>query len=216
MLRLSNALTRAEVEAAIEIGIAAAHDAAQAGSNLLACGEMGIGNTATAALLMSRLLDMPIEDCVGRGTGLDDVGLARKTETLRAVLERHADASSEPWALLEAFGGLEIAAMCGVFIGGAQNGLTLLIDGFIASTALALAVELAPAVADYAILCHLSAERGHARLSEHLVARGALPPLLDLGLRLGEGTGAALALPLVKASAVFLSEMADLPGEVAP
>lgn len=213
---VENALTADEVEAALQVGFDAAQAATRAGSNALACGEMGIGNTATAALLMSRLLAIPIEDCAGRGTGLDDAGLARKIEVLRGVTEFHADAPREPLALLRAFGGLEIAAMCGAFLGGAQAQMTLLCDGFIASVALALASKIAPATADYAILCHLSAERGHALLCEHLVERGALPPLLDLGLRLGEGTGAALALPLVKASAAFINEMADLPGEVAP
>ena len=211
---MQESLTAAEVEAALQIGFDAAQSAATSGSNVLACGEMGIGNTATAALLMSRLFDFPIEQCAGRGTGLDDAGLARKIEVLRDVLALHAGVPREPCALLRAFGGLEIAAMCGAFIGGAHHGTTLLIDGFIASVALALAIELAPAIADYAILCHLSAERGHARLSERLIEAGALPPLLDLGLRLGEGTGAALALPLVRASVTFLNEMADLPGDV--
>ncbi len=211
-----NALTRDEVEAAMQIGLEAAQVAARSNSNVLACGEMGIGNTATAALLMSRLLEWPIETCAGRGTGLDDAGLERKIEVLSQVLARHADAPREAIALLSAFGGLEIAAMCGAFLGAASERMTILCDGFIASVALALAVEIAPATACYAILCHLSAERGHAKLSRYLVERGALPPLLDLGLRLGEGTGAALALPLVRASAAFLNEMADLPAEVAP
>lgn len=213
---IENALIPAEVEAAIQVGFEAARAATRSGSNVVACGEMGIGNTATAALLMSRLLDLPIEICAGRGTGLDDAGLKHKIEILQCVLARHADAPPSPLALLRAFGGLEIAAMCGAFLGGACEKMTLLCDGFIASVALALAIEIAPATAQYAILCHLSAERGHAILCEHLVERGALPPLLDLGLRLGEGTGAALALPLVKASAAFVNEMADLPAEVAP
>lgn len=210
------ALTRDEVETALQVGANAAREAHERGSNLLGCGEMGIGNTATAALLMSRLLNLPISDCAGRGTGLDDAGLSHKIAVLERVLALHADGPSEPLALLQAFGGLEIAAMCGAWLEGASRNMILLVDGFIASVALALAVAIAPEVAQRAILCHLSAERGHALLCEHLVERGALSPLLDLKMRLGEGTGAALALPIVEASAAFLSEMADLPDGAAP
>ena len=198
------ALTADEVAQALETGARIARDAAAEGFEILALGEMGIGNTASAALLMHRLAPAPLAECVGRGTGHDDAGLARK----RAALERAAARSdaTEATAVLAGFGGLEIAMMAGAVIGAASARVPVLIDGFIASAAALSAIRLVPASLDYCVFCHRSAEQGHRRMLEAL----GVEPLIDLGLRLGEGTGALLALPLVRAASRLLSDVATL------
>ena len=198
------ALTVEEVAQALETGARIARDAAAEGFEILALGEMGIGNTASAALLMHRLTPAPLAECVGRGTGHDDAGLARKL----AVLERAAARSdaTEPAAVLAEFGGLEIAMMTGAVIGAASARIPVLVDGFIASAAALAAIRLVPAVRDYCVFCHCSAERGHQRM----LAALEVEPLLDLGLRLGEGTGALLALPVVRAASRLMSDVASL------
>jgi nicotinate-nucleotide--dimethylbenzimidazole phosphoribosyltransferase len=172
--------------------------------NALLFGEMGIANTSSAALLLARLGGVPLAQAVGRGTGLDDAGLAHKHAVLAATLAVHAGAST-PLAALAALGGFEIAMMAGAMLQGAHERRVLVVDGFIAGAALLVAHAFAPAVRDYAVFAHRGAEAGHAALLECLRAE----PLLALGLRLGEGTGAALAWPLVDAAAVMLSEMAS-------
>jgi nicotinate-nucleotide--dimethylbenzimidazole phosphoribosyltransferase len=174
------------------------------GTNTIGFGEMGIANTSAAACLMSRLCDLPIESCVGRGTGLDDAGLARKQAVLGAALARHP-VSADPLTTLATFGGFEIAMMTGAYLAAAQARMTIVVDGFIATAALLAAHALAPQVLDYCVFAHASGEAGHRLMLERLGAR----PLLGLGLRLGEGTGSALAIPLVRAAAAFLSEMAS-------
>jgi nicotinate-nucleotide--dimethylbenzimidazole phosphoribosyltransferase len=198
------ALTSEEVARALETGARIARDAADEGFEVLALGEMGIGNTASAALIMHRLAAVPLAECVGRGAGHDDEGLARKL----AVLERAAARSdaTAPAEVLAEFGGLEIAMMAGAVIGAASARVPVLIDGFIASAAALAAIRLEPAVQAYCVFCHRSAERGHQRMLETL----DVDPLLDLGLRLGEGTGALLALPIVRAASRMLSEVASL------
>jgi nicotinate-nucleotide--dimethylbenzimidazole phosphoribosyltransferase len=198
------ALTATEVAEALARGARIARDAAAEGFEALALGEMGIGNTASAALIMHRLAPAPLAECVGPGAGHDEAGLARKL----AVLERAAarSAATEPAAVLAEFGGLEIAMMAGATIGAASARLPVLVDGFIASAAALAAIRLEPAVEAYCVFCHRSAERGHRRMLEALEAE----PLLDLGLRLGEGTGALLALPVVRAASRLLSDVASL------
>ncbi|WP_305075626.1 nicotinate-nucleotide--dimethylbenzimidazole phosphoribosyltransferase [Propionivibrio sp.] len=200
------AMTHAQCLAAIERGAQVVRALADDGCNVLVVGEMGIGNTASAALLTHVFTRTPLLDCIGRGTGLDDAGLARKRELLghaitRASLPLDADAVT----VLAEFGGFEIAMMAGAFLGGAERGMTLLIDGFIATSALLAAARIAPAVRDYCIFCHRSAEPGHLAQIRDLGGE----PLLDLGLRLGEGTGAAIAYPLVCSGLAFLNEMAS-------
>ena len=192
--------------AALEKGCALAYALADAGCNVVGFGEMGIGNTASASLITHALTGTPLVDCIGRGTGLDDAGLERKRALLAQAVARAAlpaDAPAE--RVLAEFGGFEIVTMAGAMLGAAERGMTLLIDGFIVTSALLAASRLAPAVVDYCIFCHRSAEPGHRA---QLTALDA-DPLLDLGLRLGEGTGAALAWPLVKCAAAFLNEMAS-------
>ncbi len=172
--------------------------------NALLLGEMGIGNTSAAALLLARLAGAPIEDCCGRGTGLDDAGLARKQAVLRHVLARHADAIT-PLQALAVLGGLEIAMLCGAVLQAALERRVIVVDGFIASSAVLVAARLQPAVLSRCVFAHCSDEAGHGLM---LRALGATP-LLQLGLRLGEGSGAALAWPLLVSACRVLQEMAS-------
>jgi nicotinate-nucleotide--dimethylbenzimidazole phosphoribosyltransferase len=198
------AMSPAERDAALAAGAARVHHHAALGTNVIGFGEMGIANTSAAACVMSRLLDAPLDACVGRGTGLDDAGLAHKRAVLSGALARHPDARA-PLDVLATFGGFEIAMMTGAFLAAAALRMTVLVDGFIATSALLVADALAPAVRDYCVFSHVSNEAGHRRMLAHFGAE----PLLALDLRLGEGTGAALALPLVRAAAAFLGEMAS-------
>ncbi len=172
--------------------------------NALLLGEMGIGNTSAAALLLARLQGLPIASCTGRGTGLDDAQLARKTDILAQVLERHAGAS-EPLEALAAFGGFEIAMMVGAVLQAALERRVIVVDGFIVGSAVMVAAKLQPAVLERCVFAHRSNENGHRLMLEALGAE----PLLDLGLRLGEGSGAALAWPLLESACRILAEMAS-------
>jgi len=172
--------------------------------NAVLLGEMGIGNSAAAALLMSRLAGLDIALCTGAGTGLDAAGVARKTDVLRGVLELHAGVSA-PLDVLAAFGGFEIATMVGAVLQAAQERRVILVDGFIATSAVLVAHALQPLVLQRCVFAHRSGERGHARMLQHLGAT----PLLDLGLRLGEGSGAALAWPLLQSACLLMAEMAS-------
>jgi nicotinate-nucleotide--dimethylbenzimidazole phosphoribosyltransferase len=198
------AMTSAELEEALRHGVAVVEECSRSGSNLLGFGEMGIGNTSSAAALMQRLSGLPLECCVGRGTGLDDTGLKHKHAVLESALERHPEVA-DPWEVLRTFGGLEIAMMSGAMLQAAQRGMVLLVDGFIATVAFLVAVQVQPRIQEYAVFAHQSEEQGHRRLLEFLQAE----PLLHLGMRLGEGSGAAVAFPLLQSAAAFLSEMAS-------
>ena len=205
------ALTEAEIEQALQRG---AEIAAASSAQALILGEMGIGNTASAALIMHRLAPAPLEDCIGVGAGHDPEGLKRKT----AVLARAAARTDAAAALdvLREFGGLEIAMMAGAYLGGAAAGKLMIVDGFISSAAALAAARMAPSLAERLVFAHASAERGHRLL---LAALGAAP-LLDLGMRLGEGSGGVLAAPLVRAAARLMTETASLDdvlaGTIAP
>ena len=198
------ALTAAEVEQALARGAGLATAAAAEGIELLAIGEMGIGNTASAALILHRLGPAPLADCVGAGAGHDAEGLARKHTVLARAAARVQP--TEPLDVLAEFGGLEIAMMAGMILGAARARVPILVDGFIAGAAALAAIRMAPEAADYCIFAHRSAERGHAIL---LGALG-VEPLLDLDLRLGEGTGALLAVPLIRAACGLIGEVASL------
>ncbi len=172
--------------------------------NALLLGEMGIGNTSAASLLMARLCDLPIGDCTGAGTGLDANAINHKTQILAQVLQRHASATA-PLDALAAFGGLEIATMVGSVLQAARENRVIVVDGFISSAAVLVAAKLQPAVLERCVFAHNSGERGHALLLEQLQAQ----PLLNLGLRLGEGSGAALAWPLLQSACAILCDMAS-------
>lgn len=197
------AMTPAQAGQAIASGMARVRHHAALGTTVIGCGEMGIANTSSAACLMSRLCDIPIEDCTGRGTGLDDAGLQRKQVILERALAR-APQAHVPLDVLAEFGGFEIAMMAGAYIEAAAQRMVILVDGFIASAALLVAEALSPGVLRYCVFSHCSDERGHRRMLDHF---GAVP-LLALDLRLGEGSGAALAWPLVQSAACMLNEMA--------
>ena len=167
-------------------------------------GEMGIGNTSAATLLAHKLLDIPLNQLVGRGTGLDDDGLQRKRSILAEAAQRTPDELGVDTALAE-YGGFEIAMMAGAMLGAAANKKMIIVDGFIATVAAAVALKYEPAIADALVYSHVSAESGHRYVLQALDAQ----PLFDLGLRLGEGTGALLAWPMLKAAGAMLTTMAS-------
>lgn len=199
------AMMQTQCEQALDLGAEIAKKEIDTGCNVLGFGEMGIGNTSSASCIMSVLCNVPIEQSVGRGTGLDDAGLAKKTEILKQALHHHALNGQDTMLVLATFGGFEIAMMVGAMLGAAERKAVLLIDGFIATAALLVASKLQPNILHYCVFAHCSGEAGHRRLLDYLGAK----PLLDLGLRLGEGTGAALAYPLVLAAVNFLNDMAS-------
>ncbi|SAK39624.1 nicotinate-nucleotide--dimethylbenzimidazole phosphoribosyltransferase [Caballeronia temeraria] len=198
------AMSRETALEGIARGAARVRHHASLGTNVIGFGEMGIANTSAAACLMSRLCDLPIDECVGRGTGLDDHGLAHKRDVLSNALAFHRD-SGDAIDTLATFGGFEIAMMTGAYLAAACEGMTILVDGFIATSALLVASKIAPDVLDYCVFAHASNETGHRRMLAHFDAA----PLLQLDLRLGEGTGAALALPILRAAVAFVDEMAS-------
>lgn len=199
------ALTLEEAEQAMAVGLERAQSAADAGGHLLALGEMGIGNTASASALLALLTGVDAEATVGRGTGLDDAQWAQKRAVIARAVARHRPQVQTPFDALCAVGGLEIAALVGAIIGAAANRLPVVIDGFICTVAALTAVRMAPLARDALLFAHRSAETGHQLALEALDAA----PLLDLNMRLGEGSGAALALHLVEAGARILREMAS-------
>jgi nicotinate-nucleotide--dimethylbenzimidazole phosphoribosyltransferase len=198
------AMTLEEAKKCIELGAKVVQDISAKGCNIIGFGEMGIGNTSAASLLMSKICNLPLSDCVGRGTGVDDEGLKHKIAILEQVLAKHKFVTN-PLEILASVGGLEIAQMVGAMLQSAKNQMIILVDGFIATSAFLVAHALEPNVKDYAIFCHQSDESGHRLMLEYLNAE----PLLKLNLRLGEGTGCALAYPLIQASVNFLNEMAS-------
>ena len=195
------AMSAAECERAIAQGRAVVKSLP---GNVLLLGEMGIGNTSAASLLMARLTGLDIADCTGVGTGLDDAGLQRKIAVLTQVLERHAGVT-DPLEALEAFGGFEMATMLGAVLQAAQENRVILVDGFITSAVVLVAHALQPLVLQRCVFAHSSGERGHALMLHHMGAT----PLLDLGLRLGEGSGAAMAWPLLQSACLVLADMAS-------
>jgi len=198
------AMTLEQCQTAIQKGRDLAKKAYSEGTNTIGFGEMGIGNTSAAALLMSYFTQTPIENCVGKGTGLHEEGLQTKINTLSQVYDLHKNSINTPLEALASFGGFEIAMMCGAMLEAASLKMTLLIDGFIVTAALLVAHAMQPAIVAYCIYCHTSNEQGHKNMLNFLKAE----PLLNLGLRLGEGTGCALAYPILQASVNFLNEMA--------
>jgi len=198
------AMSREQALEAISAGAALAEELAAEGVGVLALGDMGIGNTTAAAALCTALLPAAPDAVCGRGTGVDDDGLARKVDAVRRALAANRPDAADPVGVLAALGGFELAVLTGVCLGGAAAGCVVLLDGFPTGAAALAAARIAPAAAERMVASHRSPEPGHA-----LVLAGlGLRPLLDLGLRLGEGSGAALALPLVGAALALLEDMA--------
>lgn len=197
------AMTIANCTKAMERGaefVRAEHDN---GCNVIGFGEMGIGNTSPASLLLHKFTGYPLSECVGRGSGLSEAGIKHKYEILKAVSEKYAPVT--PLEILATFGGLEIAMMCGAVLEAFRLNMTILADGFIATSAFLTAVEIEPRVLDNTIFTHSSNEVGHTLMLKYMNA----DPVLHLELRLGEGTGAALAYPLLQSALIFLNEMAS-------
>jgi len=204
------AMSIEQCENAVMTGAMLASEWCGQGCNVIGFGEMGIGNTSAGAMLMSLYCALPLEQCVGSGAGLDNDGVSAKLGVLRAARDRlEALALGQeyltPMEILRQFGGFEIAMICGGYLAAARAGALILVDGFIATSALLAASKINPRVLEYCVFSHCSEEHGHRAMLSHLNAE----PLLDMGLRLGEGTGAALALPLVSAAANFLNAMSS-------
>lgn len=198
-----SAMTSEECIKALQRGAELVLQQHKNGCNCIGFGEMGIGNTSSAAVLMHRLTGLSLVRCVGRGAGLNDGQLQHKLVVLQRALNKHKDVT-EPLDLLATFGGFEIAMMVGAYLKAAELGMLILVDGFIAGTALLVANKLYPHVLDYCVFSHVSSEQGHQALLNQFNAK----PLLNLELRLGEGSGIALAYPLVQSAVKFLNEMA--------
>jgi nicotinate-nucleotide--dimethylbenzimidazole phosphoribosyltransferase len=199
------AMTRGQANAALQLGLDVAQTQIALGLDLLAAGEMGIANTTPASALISAFTGRPPAETVGRGTGIDDAGLAHKIEVVARALQ--ANQPLDPLdgvGVLAALGGFEIGALAGLMLGAAAARVPVVIDGLISTSAALVAQALRPNVVDYLIAGHRSAEQGHVLALDKL----GLHPLLDLGMRLGEGTGALLAFPILEAAARTLAEMA--------
>lgn len=198
------AMSRSTAETCLRRGAELAQQVYARGSNVIGMGEMGIGNTSSAAVLTSVLGKLSLAECTGRGTGLDDQGYRRKLDILTQAVQRHGT-PTDPLDVLATYGGFEIAQMCGAMLGAASRRMIVLVDGFIASAAFLVAHALHPEIRPYAVFCHQSQEAGHHHLLNLLNAK----PLLQLELRLGEGTGCALAYPLLVSAVNFYNEMAS-------
>ena len=202
--RRESAMTAEQCEEAIAYGAEIVHQIAEKGCNVITFGEMGIGNTSSASVILSLLGNIPLDICIGRGSGLDDPGLANKKRVLEDAISFHT-IEPEPFNVLATFGGLEIAMMCGAFLQAAEEKMVIMVDGFIATSALIVASKLYPAVLEYCIFGHVSEEPGHQKMLELLNAE----PLLNMNMRLGEATGAVVAYPIVESAVAFLNEMAS-------
>ena len=200
------AMSHEEVKKALSIGYTLGCDAADAGHTILAIGEMGIGNTTAASALTCALTGASAHLATGRGTGIEPVAYANKVRVVEAAVAKHCNASGglRPFEILRCLGGLEIAAMAGIVLAGASRRLVVVLDGFISTAAAAIAVGMAPNARDYLIAGHCSEEPGHQLLLDHL----NLLPVLSLGMRLGEGTGAVLAMPVIESAIALYHQMA--------
>ncbi len=189
---------------AVMTGISLAREAHEEGYHLLATGEMGIANTTPATALFAVLLDLPVESITGRGTGIDDKMLVHKVAVIKQAIENNRGSLATPLEVLSSLGGFEIAGICGLILGAASVGMPVVVDGFISSAGAVAAMKLSCKVSDYLFFSHLSNEQGHKAIMNKLGAR----PILDLDLRLGEGTGAALAMQVIEGAVKVYNEMA--------
>ncbi|WP_159521333.1 nicotinate-nucleotide--dimethylbenzimidazole phosphoribosyltransferase [Sunxiuqinia indica] len=202
-MMMEPAMTVDECQLAMQRGAEFVKQEAEAGCNTIGFGEMGIGNTSPSSLLMHRFMELPVEACTGKGAGVEGEALDHKTAVLKAVSEKY-----NPQTALEnlaTFGGLEIAMMVGAILEARRQHMVILIDGFIATAATLTAIQFDESVRDNCIFCHASEEKGHQLMLDFLNAK----PVLSLGMRLGEGSGAAVAYPVIQAAATFINEMAS-------
>lgn len=202
-----DAMTIEQANKAIESGRAIVKQLANKQCNCIGFGEMGISNTSSASLLMSAVTGISLSECVWRGTGANDEQLRIKLQTLEKVVQFHQlqQRSKVPVELLSKIGGFEIAMMVGAYLQAAEEKMMIVVDGFISTSALMIARLINPLIIDNCIYAHTSGEKGHEQMLQYLNAK----PLLNLGMRLGEGTGAALAIPLIQSAVNFLNEMAS-------
>lgn len=198
------AMSKEEAEKSIEYGIELAEEEMKNGIDIIGIGEMGIGNTTPASAITSIITGSPVEDVTGRGTGIDEKGLEKKIETIKKALDINKPDKNDGMDLLTKVGGYEIGGMAGIILAAAVKKIPVVIDGFISSSAALIAYQLNKDIKDYLIASHCSVEQGHKAILNYL----GLSPLLDLNLRLGEGTGSALGVGLVEASIKILNEMA--------
>ncbi len=198
------AMSAAQARAALEVGIEMAREAIAAGATLIGIGEMGIANSTSAAALLAAFTGLEPAHVAGRGAGLDDTGMRRKIAVIERALQLHHGALADPLATLAALGGFEIAAMAGVCLGGARLAVPVVVDGFIATAAAAAAERLSAGLFAHLFFGHRAAEGGHALVLEKLGVR----PILDLAMRLGEGSGAAIAMSVIEAALALFSRMA--------
>ncbi|HEY6141969.1 MAG TPA: nicotinate-nucleotide--dimethylbenzimidazole phosphoribosyltransferase, partial [Flavobacterium sp.] len=198
------AMSSTELDLCFTKGKAIVNSIFETGCNCIGFGEMGIGNTSTASVLMSILLELPLEDCIGQGTGVVDEKLIQKQNILQKALDNY-NGPNDLESKLAYFGGFEIMQMAGGMLQAKQNNMLILVDGFICSVVFLIAYKMNPLVKENAIFCHSSAEKGHQKILDYLNVR----PLLQLDLRLGEGTGCAVAFPIIESAVAFLNEMAS-------
>jgi nicotinate-nucleotide--dimethylbenzimidazole phosphoribosyltransferase len=197
------AMTPDECKLALQRGGEFVKEEASRGCNTIGFGEMGIGNTSPSSLLMHAFTGLSIEECTGRGAGLDSTQLDHKLTVLKKISEKYAPVT--PLEKLATFGGLEIAMMVGAMLEAYEQGMAILVDGFIATAAILTACNIKPAVRDNCIFCHTSNEKGHQLLLQYLKAE----TILNLGMRLGEGTGVAIAMPVLRSATHFINQMAS-------
>ena len=203
------AMSNDELGLAFEVGFGLAAKAKGKGQNIVAVGEMGIGNTTSASAITALVTHRPVAHVTGRGTGLDDGARARKQQIIEAVIRKHfpdagIDSAPDSLEVLRCVGGLEVAAMTGLILGAARNGIAVVADGFISTAAAAIAFAMEPRVRGYLFAGHQSEEPGHRVLLEYI----GLKPILSLNMRLGEGTGAVLAMPIIESAMCLYNEMA--------
>ncbi|OBU38574.1 nicotinate-nucleotide--dimethylbenzimidazole phosphoribosyltransferase [Photobacterium damselae] len=201
----TQAMSRTLVLEGIKLGASVCETLYQQGTNCIGFGEMGIGNTSSASAIMALALNLSAQECVGSGTGINSEQLAKKTALIEQAITLHKDHCHDAFDILAAVGGFEIVQMVGAILQAAQNKMIVLVDGFIATAAALMACQIHPDCRQYLVFCHQSQEQGHQKMLTHLAAS----PLLHLDLRLGEGTGAALALPLLHAACAFYNDMAS-------
>lgn len=203
-IALGPAMSVEDAGRAVEVGIELAQSAADEGVTLVGTGDMGIANTTPSSALFAALLPCPVEEITGRGTGIDDDKLKNKIDVINKALNVNKDNLSNPLSTLAALGGAEIAGICGVILGAASRRIPAVVDGFISSAGALVACKMCENVKDYLFFSHLSEEQGH----KTFMGRFGVEPILDLKMRLGEGTGAALAMSIIQASVKIYNEMA--------
>lgn len=204
-LNLLPAMSLAQVDLGFEKASALIAQTVKSGCNLVAFGEMGIGNTTSASAIMAAVMELPASECVGRGTGVSDEIVKIKQRVIEQALALHQSELMNAKSILACLGGFEIVQITAAMLAAAEHKILIVVDGFICTAAAMLAIKINEHVKDYMIFAHCSGEQGHQKMLDYLNVK----PLLNLGLRLGEGTGAALALPLIQASAAFYNDMAS-------